>query len=298
LQERIDDIKLEDIDEIVLSYVVGILEDLTSNYSVGDEETFDVEDFCEMLTAYLPQTSTIPQPEITTWMFGLVQAQREAEDHYNSTKFSNIDLNSIIEQTTRTSKERTNSTGSSGSSRISKNNSECSDSSYDKKRVNRRISENSDGGEAFAGEDFQQMVNQLLEMFPYSCDLEVNHCLSATNGELERASQLIMHRHESGQSLQPNDRRVYIRNNSKPAELDDKTLRQTILGKYGYVDQAEDNRYHRPMIKKEDDKKMIRYRDGKIVSTKGERFTQVTKAESEEMKKSYVNIPNYDYGYI
>ena len=43
---------------------------------------------------------------------------------------------------------------------------------------------------------------------------------------------------------------------------------------------------------------MIRYRDGKIVSTKGERFTQVTKAESEEMKKSYVNIPNYDCGYI
>ena len=43
---------------------------------------------------------------------------------------------------------------------------------------------------------------------------------------------------------------------------------------------------------------MIRYRDGKIVSTKGERFTQVTKAESEEMKKSYVNMPNFDYGYI
>ena len=34
---------------------------------------------------------------------------------------------------------------------------------------------------------------------------------------------------------------------------------------------------------------MTRYRDGKIVSTKGERYTQVTKAESEEMKKSYVN---------
>ena len=33
---------------------------------------------------------------------------------------------------------------------------------------------------------------------------------------------------------------------------------------------------------------MIRYRDGKIVSTKGERFTQVSKAESEEMKKSIV----------
>ena len=131
--------------------MVGILEDLTSNYSVGDEESFDVDEFCEMLTAYLPQTSTIPQPEITTWMFGLVQAQREAEDHYNSTKFSNIDLNSIIEQTTRAPKERTNSTGSSGSSRISKNNSECSETSLgEKKRVNRRISENSDSGDNFA----------------------------------------------------------------------------------------------------------------------------------------------------
>ena len=35
---------------------------------------------------------------------------------------------------------------------------------------------------------------------------------------------------------------------------------------------------------------MIRYREGKIVSTKGERFSQVTKEESEEMKKSIVNI--------
>ena len=91
--------------------------------------------------------------------------------------------------------------------------------------------------------------------------------------------------------------------------MDDRTLRQKIIGKYGYVDQDDDARYHRPIIKKEvavlstkyilqlfeyniffqDDKKMIRYRDGKIVSTKGERFTQVTKQESEEMKKSYVN---------
>ena len=52
------------------------------------------------------------------------------------------------------------------------------------------------------------MVSQLTEMFPYTCDLEVNHCLTVTSGELERASQLIMHRHEGGQSLQPTDRRV------------------------------------------------------------------------------------------
>ena len=137
-----------DIDEIVLSYVVGILQDLTSNYSVGDEESFDVDTFCEMLTAYMPQTEIISPAEITEWMFGLVQAQREAEDHYNSTKFNHIDLTSMIEESTRGSKERTNSTGSSGSSRISKTNSECSDSPFEKKRMT-RFSENSDGGEAF-----------------------------------------------------------------------------------------------------------------------------------------------------
>lgn len=37
---------------------------------------------------------------------------------------------------------------------------------------------------------------------------------------------------------------------------------------------------------------MVRYRDGKVVSTKGERFTVLTKKdqEGEEMKKTYVNL--------
>lgn len=245
----------------------------------------------------MPETSNIPSAELTEWMFGLVKTKKEAEDHYNSTKFSHIDLTSLIEQSTRGNKERKNSTGSSGSSRITKDNSEFSDSSLEKKRTS-RFSENSDGGDGYDEEEHQQMINQLLEMFPYTCDLEVNHCLTVTNGELERASQLIMHRHEGGQSLQPTDRRMFIRNNSKNSELDDKSVKKLIVGKYGFVDQAEDGRYHRPIIKKDDDKKMVRYRDGKIVNTKGERFTQVTKAESDEMKKSYVNMPNYNQGYI
>ena len=137
-----------DIDEIVLAYVVGILQDLTSTNSAWDEESFDVDAFCEMLTAYIPQTSGVLQTEISDWMFGLVQAQREADDHYNSTKFSNLDITSMIEQTIRGPKERTNSTGSSGSSRLSKTNSDCSESAFDKKRI-ARFSENSDGGDAF-----------------------------------------------------------------------------------------------------------------------------------------------------
>ena len=48
-----------DIDEIVLSYVVSILQDLTSG-SYMDEEAFDVDAFCETLFAYMPQTEVIP----------------------------------------------------------------------------------------------------------------------------------------------------------------------------------------------------------------------------------------------
>ena len=51
-------------------------------------------------------------------------------------------------------------------------------------------------------------MTALLEMFPYSCSLEVTHCINLTAGDVEAAAQLIMHRHESGQSLRPSDRRV------------------------------------------------------------------------------------------
>ena len=44
---------------------------------------------------------------------------------------------------------------------------------------------------------------------------------------------------------------MYIKNISTNSELDDKVVKQKIVGKYGFVDQAEDNRYHRPIIKKD-----------------------------------------------
>lgn len=37
-------------------------------------------------------------------------------------------------------------------------------------------------------------------------------------------------------------------------------------------------------------KKMVRYLDGRIVSTKGERFTEIKKDNDEAMKKTFVNL--------
>ena len=52
------------------------------------------------------------------------------------------------------------------------------------------------------GDEFQMKLNQLLEMFPDSCTLEVSHCLNLMAGDIEEAAQLIIQRQESGQSLQ------------------------------------------------------------------------------------------------
>ena len=57
------------IDEIVLSYVVSILEEIGSDLS--QEDIFDVESFSEMLTAYFPDFASIPHSAICHWIFEL-----------------------------------------------------------------------------------------------------------------------------------------------------------------------------------------------------------------------------------
>jgi len=280
---------IEIIDDIVLSYVVGILQDLVA---ADDDEDFDSEGFCEMLVAYLPQAEAIPSQDVIQWMLNLVRQQRIVRIKRQTSGF-NFDLRSVIEETVAGKASGAGKSGGAGGGGAlrSKTNSEssCGSSSVSggsaTEKKQRVLSETSSDEE-----EFQALVGRLLEMFPYSCELEVSHCLTLMNCNVERASNLIMHRYEAGQSLQPNQKKPKVRMLRDP-DVDEKVLRQRIVGKYGYVDKEEDARYHRPMVKKEDDKKMIRYRDGKIVSTKGERFTQVTKQESEEMKKSYVNNP-------
>ncbi|KAM9618652.1 CUE domain-containing protein 2 isoform 2-T2 [Trichechus inunguis] len=67
-------------------------------------------------------------------------------------------------------------------------------------------------------------------------------------------------------------------------------LKSFILQKYMMVDSAEDQKIHRPMTPKEAPKKLIRYIDNQVVSTKGERFKDMRNPEAEEMKATYINL--------
>ena len=81
-----------------------------------------------------------------------------------------------------------------------------------------------------------------------ACALEVNHCLTVMSGDMERAAQLVLHRQESGQSLDKS-RSKNGRKFEKP--VDEKSIKNRIMNQYGFVDNAEDMRYHRPTLKRE-----------------------------------------------
>nr|CAD7261559.1 unnamed protein product [Timema shepardi] len=129
----------------------------------------------------------------------------------------------------------------------------------------------------------EPQVRLLQEMFPGVCSIEVHHCLSIAEGDVARAAQLVLHRQEAGQSLKTNVTR-------QKAVVNDQELKSRIIARYSYVDKDDDIREHRPVGPKSEPKKLVRYRDNKIVSLKGERFTEVKKEEDEDMKKTYVSI--------
>ena len=103
-----------DIDDIVLSYVNGILEDLVEE--ANPEQSFDSEDFLEMILAYLPQLEGIDvsillsieilfkirfqDKRVTEWMMTLVEDVIKSK---KQTSVSSLDIKMLIEETTNKS---------------------------------------------------------------------------------------------------------------------------------------------------------------------------------------------------
>lgn len=141
--------------------------------------------------------------------------------------------------------------------------------------------------EAAAAEEELPGVDVLLEVFP-TCSVEqAQWVLAKARGNLEEAVQMLIEGKEErppgwGGPNQDLPRRL------RGPRKDE--LKSFILQKYMMVDRAEDQKTHRPMAPKEAPKKLIRYIDNQVVSTKGERFKDVRKPEAEEMKATYINL--------
>lgn len=152
--------------------------------------------------------------------------------------------------------------------------------------------------------------DRLQELFPESTSTEIRYCLSIASGDVDSARQIIIHRQESGQSFHNTSRNI-ARPNKK---VDEKELKNRIIERwdshsiwltanptvrvnrcsycsYSYIDQSETAREHRPVIPKVEPKKLVRYRDNKIVSLRGERYTESRDDGDGEPRKPKKVLP-------
>lgn len=265
VQQETNENAMDMIDDILLSYVVGILE------TESTEEGFDVLEFKEMLSAYIPGFDCISDTKVSAWVRMLA---REVSNHH---KVKSIGQNGTSASPHLPPMSPLESKPPKSSSR-SRNTSQ---SEEEPKKPNRVAV----CDETSLVDD--RTVRVLCEMFPHLCSQEVRRCLIVAGGDSEAATQILLQRDSLGPA--PVNRPPAPRRENGTS-LGDKELRAQILTRYGYIDQDEDGKEHRPVAPKAEPKKLIRYRDNKIVSVKGEKYSEVKSEESDDMKRTYVTL--------
>ncbi|XP_046683245.1 CUE domain-containing protein 2 [Homalodisca vitripennis] len=273
MQEHLPTAQISSIDEIVLNYVVSILEELGEENSGEVEDAFDAEGFCEMMAAYVPDFAAIRLPQVCLWMFELEAMLRKVKE--DGKTHQERDVADLLRPLTLAS---------------------SLDESIPLKSTRKhQISETSDGssygsdssGDYNSVEESNYVARQtatLLETFPTVCEQEVLQCLAIAKGDLAKAAQLIFDRQEMGESL--TSASVLQVGSQQKFVVDDQELKNRIIQRYSFVDKDDDVREHRPVAPKSEPKKLVRYRDSKIVSMKGERYTEVKKDDEEDKKSA------------
>lgn len=249
---------LSTLDDVLLSYITGVLEDLGSQES--EEENFDVEVFVEMLEAYIPGFSDIDSVKVCEMMFNLASKLASARD----TESGEIKLEegkyplSESSVLTGVSREKTHNLTLQAEGATA----QVSESSWDNQE------------------------QYLLEMFPKCSVTEARSALSIAKGDMEEAVRLII----EGDVQLACPTSLHANQGKTISAEDDQKLKASILEKYMLVDSEEDKKVHRPVTPKDAPKKLVRYHGSQVVTTKGERYHLVKKDEPEDMKKTYVSL--------
>lgn len=73
---------------------------------------------------------------------------------------------------------------------------------------------------------FSEECDALQEIFPESSILEIKHCITIANGDIDRATQIVLDRQEKGQSITGT-----ICSSQKNAVIDDNELKNRIISR-------------------------------------------------------------------
>lgn len=261
------------VDDIVLSYVISILEE------ASQDPCFDVEGFIEMMSAYFIDFANIDPATVCSWIFQL-EGQLSDKPNKSCEETQTLSLTSLSLADILPEEKLRGRQSSLTETEFTAN------GVTQPKRV-QHLSETSDAGSTDSSncDLFGEECEVLQEMFPESSLIEVKHCVLIANGDVDRATQILLHRQEAGQSLKGNPSN--LQNSKTVPQIDETEMKNRIISRYSYVDK-EDHREYKPVAPKVEPKKMIRYRDNKIVSLKGERYTEVSRRggdEETELKK-------------
>ncbi|XP_076830536.1 CUE domain-containing protein 2 [Brachyhypopomus gauderio] len=246
---------LSTLDDVLLSYITGVLEDLGSQ--AGVEENFDDEVFVEMLEAYIPGFSDIDSVQVCEMMFNLASKLASARNP------ESFELKAGESPTAPTS-----------------------DHGISVPKVHSHASPVEGATAKMRTPEWDEQEQHLLEMFPKCSVTEARSALSIAKGDMEEAVRLII---EGDVQLSHTPPLSANQGKNISTQADEK-LKASILEKYMLVDDEEDKKTHRPVVPKDAPKKLVRYHGNQVVTTKGERYHLVKKDETEDMKKTYVSL--------
>ncbi|NXN08734.1 CUE2A protein, partial [Indicator maculatus] len=261
IQSHIPAADLSGMDDVFFSYITGVLEELGSPES--SEETFDMDTFLEMMEAYIPGFAEIHSGDICEMMFSLSERLGEARSKEKPGQ-------KVVESRSEAPSEDLTKGQEPGAGACN----------------GERPCTLTNGAGAKEGNDLKDGVELLLEMFPACTMGQAEKALAMALGNLEEAVQLIV-----DEKVEIGPAGASVKELSRPHRAPNhEELKQVILQKYMMVDSADDQKTHRPAPPKEAPKKLIRYIDNQVVSTKGERYKDIKKPESEEMKRTYISL--------
>ncbi|XP_039639895.1 CUE domain-containing protein 2 isoform X2 [Perca fluviatilis] len=221
IQAYIPDADLSTLDDVLLFYITGVLEDLGSQQSV--EENFDVEVFAEMLEAYIPGFAEIDSVKVCEMMFNLASKLATAR---TSADEANLEPKARAEEISLKLTDLP--------SEPPPGETQCLKTQTEGATAKLPLSE------------WESQEQHLLEMFPKCSLSEARSALSIAKGDMEEAVRLII---EGDVQLSPTP--LNVNHGKSISSLADQKLKESILEKYMLVDREDDKKTHRPVAPKD-----------------------------------------------
>ncbi|XP_065182782.1 CUE domain-containing protein 2-like [Sycon ciliatum] len=333
-----------EIEDVLLTYVTGILDGIASG---EPEDDFDVDEFADVMAAYLPGFDSIDRAQVYEWIFSACNSMKEPLAEASCVPEQSVPTETVqhskkpseqcsVQKTndacaSKSHKEATCSEGDVGTGldslalgveckrlkkREKKTRGDASSAQPTSSKSSRPMHDSSSSPVVISASIDDENCIMLQDMFP-DIGLETLHrALLEADGVLEQAIgallerqseqvELVVPRRTSDSSTASPPNQPSSLSKSPPARggglvaparedtQDAARIKDFVLGKYMHVDEAEDERQHRPHLQvAAKSKQKTMYRDNHVVSTKGERYSVITKKdqEDEHLKKTYVSI--------